>query len=190
MRDLKTMFSLELVDAQLQRSLHASCWMLCNALRSAEPPIPRRTLGSRGQVFRYGFSTDRCERDISHDLRGSLGPVVEGHFSAVTEPWQIAGILRAIDDYKGTFVVQCAMRLAPLVFVPLMTEYAQQYLDGNTGVEPRLESIVTIGGSRRMRQPPRQQRGLIMSISVSEGEKTTQLGAARGTQPYPDLCFG
>jgi integrase len=76
-----------------------------------------RILGSCGQVFRYGISTGRCERDISHDLRGALSPLVEKNFAAATEPAQIAGILRAIDGYKGTFIVQSALRLAPLVFV-------------------------------------------------------------------------
>jgi len=76
-----------------------------------------RTLGSCGQVFRYGISTSRCERDITADLRGALKPAVEEHFAAVTTPVQIGGILRAIDAYIGTFVVQSAFRLAPLVFV-------------------------------------------------------------------------
>jgi len=41
-----------------------------------------RTLGSRGQVFRYGISTSRCERDITADLRGALKPVEEQNFAA------------------------------------------------------------------------------------------------------------
>jgi integrase len=36
-----------------------------------------RTLGSCGQVFRYGVATGRCERDITADLRGALKPVEE-----------------------------------------------------------------------------------------------------------------
>ena len=76
-----------------------------------------RTLGSCGQVFRYGISTGRCERDITADLRGALKPVEEQHFAAVTTPSEIGGILRAIDGYTGTFVVRSAFRLAPLVFV-------------------------------------------------------------------------
>jgi len=76
-----------------------------------------RTLGSCGQMFRYGISTGRCERDITADLRGALTPVEEQHFAAVTTPSEIGGILRAIDVYKGTFVVRSAFRLAPLVFV-------------------------------------------------------------------------
>jgi integrase len=76
-----------------------------------------RTLGSSGQVFRYAVATRRCTRDITADLRGSLKPVYEQHFAAVTTPEEIGGIMRAIDGYKGTFVVRSAFRLAPLVFV-------------------------------------------------------------------------
>ena len=76
-----------------------------------------RTLGSCGQVFRYGISTGRCERDITADLCGALKPVEEQHFAAVTTPSEIGGILRAVDGYRGTFVVRSAFRLAPLVFV-------------------------------------------------------------------------
>lgn len=76
-----------------------------------------RTLGSCGQVFRYGVVTGRCEKDITADLRGALKPVEEQHFAAVTTPAEIGGILRAIDSYRGTLVVRSAFRLAPLVFV-------------------------------------------------------------------------
>jgi len=77
----------------------------------------RRTLGSCSDVFRYAISTGRCESDPCRDLRGSLKKLKPGHFAAVTEPADLAGILRAIDGYKGTFPVQCALKLAPLLFV-------------------------------------------------------------------------
>jgi integrase len=76
-----------------------------------------RTLGSCGQVFRYGIATERCEVDITASLRGALKPVEGQNFAAVTTPNEIGGILRAIDGYRGTFVVRSAFRLAPLVFV-------------------------------------------------------------------------
>lgn len=76
-----------------------------------------RVLGICGQVFRYAIATGRAERDPSGDLRGALPPVKGTHFAAVTEPNKVAEILRAIDGYKGTLVVYCALRLAPLVFV-------------------------------------------------------------------------
>ncbi len=76
-----------------------------------------RALGYCGQVFRYAIATGRCQRDPSADLRGALQPTNAGHFASVTEPGQVAALLRALDGYKGTFTVSCALRLAPLVFV-------------------------------------------------------------------------
>ena len=76
-----------------------------------------RALQNCGQVFSYAVATGRAERDPSADLRGALAPVKAKHFAAVTEPEQLAGILRALDSYEGTLVVRCALRLAPLVFV-------------------------------------------------------------------------
>ena len=77
-----------------------------------------RTLQHCGQVFRYAVQTGRAERDPSGDLRGAIPPVRDkGHFAAVTEPKQVAELLRTLDGYQGTFVVTSALRLAPLVFV-------------------------------------------------------------------------
>lgn len=76
-----------------------------------------RALQNCGQVFRYAIATARAERDPSQDLRGALPPVKGTHFAAVTEPKQVAEVLRTIDGYQGTFTVACAMKLAPLVFV-------------------------------------------------------------------------
>lgn len=70
-----------------------------------------------GQVFRYAIVTGRAERDPSADLRGALPPAQSSHFAAVTDPRDVAALLRACDAYAGTFVTRCALRLAPLVFV-------------------------------------------------------------------------
>jgi integrase len=70
-----------------------------------------------GQIFRYAVATGRAERDVSADLRGALPPARHTHFASITEPTEVASLLRALDGFKGTFVVQCALRLAPLVFV-------------------------------------------------------------------------
>lgn len=76
-----------------------------------------RALQNCGQVLRYAVATGRAVRDVSADLRGALPPVKETHLAAVTEPKQVAPMLRAFDDYTGSFVTKCALRLAPLVFV-------------------------------------------------------------------------
>lgn len=70
-----------------------------------------------GQVLRYAVATGRAERDVSADLRGALPAARHTHFASVTEPREVAGLLRAFDGFQGTFVVLCALRLAPLFFV-------------------------------------------------------------------------
>lgn len=77
-----------------------------------------RTLQNCGQVFRYAIQTGRAERNPAGDLRGALPPVNKNtHFAAVTEPKQVAELLRMIDGYQGSMIVASALKLAPLVFV-------------------------------------------------------------------------
>ncbi|KVO75895.1 integrase [Burkholderia ubonensis] len=69
-----------------------------------------------GQVCRYAVATGRAPRDVTADLRGALPPVQQEHMAAITDPKQVAELLRAIDGYQGTLPVSCALRLAPLLF--------------------------------------------------------------------------
>ncbi len=70
-----------------------------------------------GQVFRYAVATGRAKRDPTADLKGALGPVISKNMAALTEPKDVAALLLSIDDYKGSFIVKCALQMAPLVFV-------------------------------------------------------------------------
>lgn len=70
-----------------------------------------------GQVFRYAIVTGRATHDPSADLKGALTPVKKGCFAALTDPKEVGGLLRAIEEYTGDFVTKSALRLAPLVFV-------------------------------------------------------------------------
>ncbi len=70
-----------------------------------------------GQVFRYGVATGRAERNPTADLQGALQPFKRDHMPAITNPSRAGDLLRATDTYRGSFVVQCALKLAPLVFV-------------------------------------------------------------------------
>lgn len=76
-----------------------------------------RTKQRCGQVFRYAIASGRATRDPTTDLRGALTPVKVEHRPAITDPTSIGELLRAIEGYTGGFVVRCALRLAPLVFV-------------------------------------------------------------------------
>jgi integrase len=76
-----------------------------------------RTLQICGQVFRYAIITSRAERDPSMDLRGALSPVKQKHHASITEPKEVAKLLRAINEYSGFYVTRCALKLAPMLFV-------------------------------------------------------------------------
>jgi len=69
-----------------------------------------------GQIFRYGVATGRCKRDVTADLKGALRPPVTKNMAALTTPKEVAELLRASNEYQGTFVVKCALQLAPLWF--------------------------------------------------------------------------
>jgi integrase len=70
-----------------------------------------------GQVFRYAVATGRAERDPSQDLRDAIPSVRKNHYASITDPAQVGELLRAIEGFRGTFAVQCALRLAPMFFV-------------------------------------------------------------------------
>lgn len=70
-----------------------------------------------GQIFSYAIATGLTERNIAADLQGALPPVQGGHFAAPIDPKAVAPLLRAIDDFTGSFVVKCAIQLAPMLFV-------------------------------------------------------------------------
>lgn len=70
-----------------------------------------------GQVFRYAIATGRAERDPSADLKGALPPHKGKHLAAITDPVKIGKLMRDIEGYRGSFIVRCALRLAPMVFL-------------------------------------------------------------------------
>ena len=70
-----------------------------------------------GQVVRYAIATGRAERDPTADLRGALAPVTVTNRAAITDPREVAQLLRALHGYRGHPVVEAALKVAPLVFV-------------------------------------------------------------------------
>lgn len=70
-----------------------------------------------GQVFRYAVATGRTSRDQTGDLKGAIPSHRKKHFAAIKDADELAVLLKAIDNYKGTFVVRCALKLSPLVML-------------------------------------------------------------------------
>jgi len=76
-----------------------------------------RVLQTCGQIFRYAVATGRTDRNPAADLRDALQTAKGGHFAALTEPKAVGALLRSLDGYRGSVVIRCALRLAPLVFL-------------------------------------------------------------------------
>ena len=77
----------------------------------------KRAIQLCGQVFQQAVIDEKVMSDPTRDIRRAIKPLKDKHFASITEPKEVAELLRAIDAFNGSFVVMCAIRLAPLVFV-------------------------------------------------------------------------
>jgi integrase len=75
-----------------------------------------RIIQTAGQVFRYAIQKGFAAYNPAPDLKGALPPPIVKNMAAMIEPKDFADLLRNIDGYTGTLTVQCALKLAPLVF--------------------------------------------------------------------------
>lgn len=69
-----------------------------------------------GQVFRYAVASGLAAHDVTADLKNALAAVPEAHYAAITDPAEVAGLLRAIYTYQGHPYAVAALRLAPMLF--------------------------------------------------------------------------
>jgi integrase len=94
--------------------------VLLAALRRVESRAVETAHRVRGlcvMVFRYAVATGRADRNVADDTRGALTAPKTGHFASITEPAQVAPLLRAMWNYTGTPAVNAAIKLAPMLFV-------------------------------------------------------------------------
>ncbi|MCL2309365.1 MAG: tyrosine-type recombinase/integrase [Proteobacteria bacterium] len=80
--------------------------------------IARRALQTSGQVLRYAVAHGLAERNPAADVKPSdaLTPRKKQHFARLDEK-ELPELLRKINDYDGTTVTRCALRLMALTFV-------------------------------------------------------------------------
>jgi integrase len=68
-------------------------------------------------IFHYAKLNGKIENNPAADLRKILPTVKYTHMAAPTDPKEVTPLLRAIDAFEGSYIVKCALQLAPLVFV-------------------------------------------------------------------------
>jgi integrase len=76
-----------------------------------------RALEHCSNVFRFAIAENAVKSDPCRDLRGALRKPIAGHFAAITNPRELADLLRATHAYHGTFVVRSALQLAPMLLL-------------------------------------------------------------------------
>ena len=76
----------------------------------------RRLVAMCGQIMRYGVATGVADRDPTGDLRGALAAPPGGNFPAVTDPQNLAKLMRAIYSHNGHQLTVAALKLSALTF--------------------------------------------------------------------------
>ena len=67
-------------------------------------------------VFSYAIAHGFTDYDPAQAVAAQIPAQKVKHRAALTEPKDVAQLLRDLTSYQGTFVVQCALRLSPLLF--------------------------------------------------------------------------
>jgi len=67
-------------------------------------------------AFSYAIAHGFIDYDPAQAVAAQIPAQKVKHRAALTEPKDVALLLRDIYNYQGTFVVQCALRLSPMLF--------------------------------------------------------------------------
>ncbi|QWF70088.1 tyrosine-type recombinase/integrase [Methylomonas paludis] len=67
-------------------------------------------------AYAYAIAHGHTDYDPAQAVAKQIPAQKVKHNAAVTEPKEVAQLLRDIGHYQGTFVVQCALRLSPYLF--------------------------------------------------------------------------
>lgn len=67
-------------------------------------------------VYAYAITHNRADYDPAQAPAKLMPSIIVKNRAAITDPRQIAALLKDMDHYQGTFTVQMALRFSPLVF--------------------------------------------------------------------------
>lgn len=94
-----------------------------DVLASLKPIIDKSQLetahrlhGEISSVFAYAIVHNFTDYDPAQAVTKQIPAQKKKHRAALIDPKQVGQLLRDISNYQGTFVVQCAFRLSPLLF--------------------------------------------------------------------------
>lgn len=76
-----------------------------------------RAMEHASNVFCFGVGEGLLKADPCRDLKKLLQKHHPNHFPAITDPQQLAELIRATRNYQGTAVVHAALQLMPMLFL-------------------------------------------------------------------------
>ena len=92
---------------------------ILHRIEDKAPESARRVYMILSMVLRYCVVTELIERSPLEGLKPRdlmTKDPIKKNFPAITNPAELAPLLRIIDDFKGSYQVKCALQLAPLLF--------------------------------------------------------------------------
>ena len=98
------------------KSNHRIFTALSNPLLLTRLETAHRVHSEISAVFSYAIAHGFTDYDPAQAVAAQIPAQKVKHRAALTEPKDVAQLLRDIYSYQGTFVVQCAFRLSPLLF--------------------------------------------------------------------------
>lgn len=70
-----------------------------------------------GQIYTFAIVSGIASNNPASGLSKALKQPYKKSMSAILDQGKFAALLRDIDDYAGSFIVRCALKLAPMLFV-------------------------------------------------------------------------
>ncbi len=77
----------------------------------------KRLRSAAGAVFRYAIALGKVENDPTYGLKDALIHHKVTHRAAITDPKEVGGLLRAIDDFHGQRTTRLALQLLAITAV-------------------------------------------------------------------------
>ncbi len=68
-------------------------------------------------IFRYGVAKGYCSRDITQDYKGMLKNGKTKHMPTLTDPDEIAQLLKDMQNFNGSIILKSALLISAYVFV-------------------------------------------------------------------------
>ena len=108
--------------------------------------------------------------------------------ASIKEPARVAELLRSIDAYKGTYQVQAALRLAPLVFVRIGELRTAEWTDIDLD---RAEWKYTVSKTKTEHHVPlaRQAVEILKELYLLTGTEKYVFPGARSGRPISDMTI-